>query len=249
MTTRPDTQSASLNPGSRLRARLGLQVKRMLERRSARWDFETMEMNMIDWITTNKEWLFSGLGIVILTLLGSFGKKIFIQTKNKLSCRQMKNSSSKSIIQSVSIEENTIKDSYLKENSANTSIKESYKKQIIESDVLDITPKEIYDKSKMLSEIEYQEYQQSFVGKTIHWSGSIATAKKEINNETDIRIQVTFYNENLRGFFVVSMLKYPNTRLFRSSDTLEIKGLISDFDGTCLGLKDVKLISWNEKMF
>ena len=30
MTTRPDTQSASLNPSSRLRARLGLQVKRML---------------------------------------------------------------------------------------------------------------------------------------------------------------------------------------------------------------------------
>ena len=33
MTTRPDTQSASLNPRSRLRARLGLQVKRMLGRR------------------------------------------------------------------------------------------------------------------------------------------------------------------------------------------------------------------------
>ena len=30
LTTRPDTQSASLNPSSRLRARLGLQVKRML---------------------------------------------------------------------------------------------------------------------------------------------------------------------------------------------------------------------------
>ena len=30
MTTRPVTQSAGLNPGSRLRARLGLQVKRML---------------------------------------------------------------------------------------------------------------------------------------------------------------------------------------------------------------------------
>ena len=32
MTTRPDTQSASLNPSGRLRARLGLQVKRMLGR-------------------------------------------------------------------------------------------------------------------------------------------------------------------------------------------------------------------------
>jgi hypothetical protein len=36
MTTRPVTQSASFNLSSRLRARLGLQVKRMLAGRAAR---------------------------------------------------------------------------------------------------------------------------------------------------------------------------------------------------------------------
>ena len=46
MTTRPDTQSASLNPSSRLRARLGLQVKRMLAGPCGRKDRKPYEKDL-----------------------------------------------------------------------------------------------------------------------------------------------------------------------------------------------------------
>lgn len=57
-------------------------------------------MKILQWINDNKEWFFSGIGVVLITTLGTIIKKLFFKKKS--------NDTSKTVIKQKSIGKNNV---------------------------------------------------------------------------------------------------------------------------------------------
>jgi len=113
-------------------------------------------------------------------------------------------------------------------------------------DSLAVAPIDIADKKEHLSEIEFEEYFNSFIGHTVTWDGRIGTVSLK-KDGTAVRIQMTFCDQKLRGFFDIKIKDYPNVKLFKSGDTATVKGKIHSPDWPTFDLEDAKILTWTKK--
>ncbi|ACH39794.1 hypothetical protein Gbem_2790 [Citrifermentans bemidjiense Bem] len=111
---------------------------------------------------------------------------------------------------------------------------------------LAITPKDIVNKRDHLSEIEFDEYFNSFIGHTVIWEGRICTVSLKNGGEA-VRIQMTFSDQRLRAFFDINLKDYPNVRLFKANDTATVTGKIYSPDWPTFDLEDSKILNWTKK--
>ena len=114
------------------------------------------------------------------------------------------------------------------------------------SDTLAVAPKDIIDKKEHLSEIEFDEYFNSFIGHTVNWEGRIGTVSLKKDGEA-VRIQMTFCDQKLRGFFDIKLKDYPNVKLFKSEDRAIVSGKIHSPDWPTFDLEDAKILKWTKK--
>jgi hypothetical protein len=116
-----------------------------------------------------------------------------------------------------------------------------------ESKSLSVEPKDIIDKKKYLSEIEFDEYFKSFAGHTVTWEGEIGTVSlMKGRQEQEVRIQIV-YEERLRGFFDIKVVDFPNVKLFKSGDIAIVTGEIHSPDWPTFNLVNPKVLEWTRK--
>lgn len=119
---------------------------------------------------------------------------------------------------------------------------------ILESEQIDslaVAPTDIVEKKEHLSEIEFDEYFNSFIGHTVLWDGRIGTVSLK-KGGTAVWIQMTFCDQKLRGFFDIKIKDYPNVKLFKSGDTATVRGKIHSPNWPTLDLVDAKILKWTK---
>jgi len=111
---------------------------------------------------------------------------------------------------------------------------------------LAVAPKDIVDKKEHLSEIEFDEYFNSFIGHTVNWEGRVGTVSLKKGGEA-VSIQMIFCDKKLRGFLDIKLKDYPNVKLFKSGDSAIVSGKIHSPDWPTFDLKDAKILKWTKK--
>jgi hypothetical protein len=114
-----------------------------------------------------------------------------------------------------------------------------------ENKSLAVEPKDIIDKEKYLSALEFDEYFKSFTGHTVTWEGKIGTVSL-MKGGQEVRIQIIF-KEILRGFFDIRIIEFPNVKLFRSGDIAIVTGEIHSPDWPTFNLMNPKVLKWTKK--
>lgn len=115
-----------------------------------------------------------------------------------------------------------------------------------ERDSLNIAPNDIADKKDHLSEVEFDEYFNSFSGYIITWEGRIGTVSLKRGGQS-VSMQIIFCNEKLRGFFDIRIKDYPNVKLFKSGDIAMVTGRIKSPNWPTFDLVDAKILKWTRK--
>lgn len=178
-------------------------------------------MEIIDWLSENYKWMFSGIGVVI-------GIPLVTYIYNKIKSNHIN-------------VQNSISPTFVEETGS------KQKENIIENNnTLNISAKEIESKRKHLSELEFEDYFTSLNGHTIAWNGKIATVSAKNKGKKVVRIQMTF-ESHLRTFFDINISEFPNVKLFKSGDTATINGKVYSADWPTFDLLNAKFLDWSKK--
>ena len=184
-------------------------------------------MNVIDWLSNNYQWLFSGIGVVLLVSLFS----VLISVLRK---KIPKKVGKKQIV----LDSN---DSNLNEVTNITPVAKSFVDELLE-----ISPAEIKEKTKHLSEIDFQSYFNSFNDHVVTWEGRIGTVTLDMNDNQNVNIQIVFPGDFMRAFFTIRIADFPNIKLFKSGDTVKVNGRINSPNWPTIDLVNVKILEWKK---
>lgn len=183
---------------------------------------------MFDWILNNKEWLFSGVGIVIAVMVFSWIKKR---------------------IKSRKTQEPSLNGASLQ------TIIDAPPPPKLEPDILtaSLSPGKIIEEIKSAPLLQQQEISKQYEGVKVSWKGKLSDAQKlypeEMIDEKTIRIMISVYDEKNGSdkmgytsvFFNVDPEQYPGIGLLRKGHELLVEGRIEEISSYIV-LKTEKLI-------
>jgi hypothetical protein len=182
--------------------------------------------NILEFLINNKEWLFSGLGIVIFFGILSILRKLIFSKKQK-----------------------TLSPADPQESKIVIGVPPS--PAIVEAPLApvtqnrDIIPPESLSPNEILTTIEQAPFLQQpeiakhYVGLKVTWQGKLFSAWKERNDIVNIFIIVPEYRTIV---FNVNPNDYPGLGLLKKGTLLEVEGIIEKINGY-IGLSNAKIIS------
>lgn len=171
---------------------------------------------MFDWIWDNKEWLFSGVGGIILVL-------VFSWFKNRIKSQKT---------QELPLNGATLQD-----------IIDAPPPPKQEPDILatSLSPGKIIKEVESVPFLQRPDISKQYEGIKVSWKGKLCNAKKI--NEKNIRLQITVTEgkDYTSIFFNVNPKQYPGIGLLREGHEILVEGRIEEVS-SYIRLKAEKLI-------
>jgi hypothetical protein len=169
---------------------------------------------IIEYLSKNKEWLFSGLGILLLvTIIGFVGKLIGIYDKK-----------GENVIQPSS----KIQDQKI----------ESPRNSPINSDKL--SPSKIMETIDQAPLLQQSEIVKHYIGLKVTWQGYLIGIVNIGNNNCRISIKDKDFGTYIG--FEINSIKHPGLGLLKYGDILKVEGKIKNIDTLWIYLSDVKIV-------
>ena len=191
---------------------------------------------MIDWIIKNKEWLFSGIGIVALGLLIAFAKTIY----QKFDLRPWP---TVLVVLGFFL---IVLGIYLQFRLQPKAIAKP--KQEITPQITSIDPYEIREKINSLPPYQQDEARKNYLGLWVEWKGRFNHIEKQEDGSIKVSLRAV-QPKSIKGIvgsawidFTVQLSDYPQLKIMDQGKEVTVKGKIAGFDeiGTIV-LDDVKL--------
>lgn len=172
---------------------------------------------MIDWILENKEWIFSGIGIAILSGIFVLIKKVFVKRKSPI------NSPEKTTIQA--------------HHNNETQTVHSERKTLRST----LTPKAILEAVNAVPPLQRKDIAKHYSGIRVRWSGTV-TDIEPLHIGPDVVIVLNSGKLAFRDiYFVVNPSEYKGLSLLDIGQRITVEGDIESV-GTGVKLMNVKLI-------
>jgi hypothetical protein len=182
--------------------------------------------NILELLIKNKEWLFSGIGIVLIVGLFSFFRKLVNLQKRK-SAPFSGPQNLKVITGSPSTP--TIIETKPPPNSPPTNIIP------LES----LSPEEIYNAINKAPLLQQEDVTKHYIGLKVKWEGVLSSAYKE--KDDIVRILIKSEEYNLISFNV-NKNDYPGLGLLKKGTLITVEGIIDQISAYFY-LKDARIIS------
>ena len=172
---------------------------------------------MFAWIWDNKEWLFSGVGGIIVVL-------VFSWLKNRIKSRKT---------QEPSLNGATLQD-----------IIDAPPPPKQEPDILatSLSPGKVIKEVESAPFLQRPDISKQYEGIKVSWKGKLSLADKI--NEKNIRLMIDVTEEKDSTFiiFYVNPKQYPGIGLLREGHEILVEGRIEEVSSTYISLKAEKLI-------
>ncbi len=157
---------------------------------------------MFDWIMRNKEWIFSGVGVVLIGWLVLAVRRFLFMRRT-----------SSSLIEGATLRE-------IIESPAVVSSSD------IANLTSSLTPKQIIENIKALPLLQQQDAGKHYIGLAVKWDGELADARKIAENSVQLYI---LHGSSSTGFFLkVNPSDYPGLSLLKKGAHVEVDGLIEE---------------------
>lgn len=171
---------------------------------------------MFDWIWDNKEWLFSGVGGILLVL-------VFSWLKNRIKSRKT---------QEPSLNGATLQD-----------IIDAPPPPKQERDILatSLSPAKIMKEVESAPLLQQPDVRKQYEGIKASWKGKLSYAEKINEKSIRLMILVTEKSSHTSIFFNVNPKQYPGIRLLREGHEILVEGRIEEVS-SYIDLKAEKLI-------
>ncbi|MFH0813746.1 MAG: hypothetical protein V2A69_13055 [Pseudomonadota bacterium] len=191
---------------------------------------------MIDWVIKNKEWLFSGIGIVALGLLIAFGKTIYQKIDLKLLPTILVALGFSLIVLGI----------YLQFRSHPKVVEEP--KEQTTPQITSINPYEIREKINSLPPYQQDEVRKNYRGLWVEWKGRFSHIESQKGGSTKVSLQAV-PREPTKGIVrpvwlecTVQLSDYPQFKIMEKDTEVTVVGRIAGFDlVSTIVLDDVKL--------
>ena len=157
---------------------------------------------MFQWIVDNKQWLFSGVGVMLLLLIGNFLRRRF--TRPRTTDMGLGGHSLSFVIQGPSTPPIALP-----------------------TTVADIAPDDILKSVEAAPLLQRPDVAHHYRGLRVSWDGSLANARKK--SDRSVRLQISCGKESSASVFVdVNPTDYPGIGLLRERDSLVVSGIVAD---------------------
>ncbi|MEE9167464.1 MAG: hypothetical protein V3U24_08425 [Candidatus Neomarinimicrobiota bacterium] len=183
---------------------------------------------MIDWIIENKEWLFSGIGVlpvaVIMPKLITLIRKKLTQPESKADLEiQVPSLLSKTRAQD---------ESYKAQDSQDES-----KPTILDRN--ELSPGRILEVLENTPPLQHQDIIKHYIGMPVDWDVAFFSARKQ----KDGMIRLTLSHPEIGGIISCSvrLSEYKEIAVMKKGAKLRVTGTIADISDPCFDLSDVKL--------
>ncbi len=185
---------------------------------------------MIDWIVKNKEWLFSGVGVVIVIAIIS---QVIILIKKKLFKPESKTTvevQSPSLLNKTQVQDRSYE--------AQESQSESNSRWL---DHRMLSPEQILKIIKETPPFQREDVIKHHIGIAVDWDVTFFSAKKE----NDDMVRVVLSDPKIAGIISCSikLSEYREIALIKEGTKLRVTGTIAGIDDPCFTLSDVNLYS------
>jgi hypothetical protein len=181
--------------------------------------------NILELLIKNKEWLFSGIGIVLIVGLFSFFRKLInLQKKKSVPYSDPQNL----MVITVAPPSPAIIETKHTSYSPPTNIIP------LES----LSPNEILRTIREAPLLQQDEVSKHYIGLTVTWEGTLSHAEKR--EKDTVRMHISSSNESV--FFYINKDDYPGLGLLKRDAKLTVEGIIEEIEGYFI-LKDARIIS------
>lgn len=185
---------------------------------------------MMDFLINNIQWIFSGIGVLGLTILFEFLRK---KRRNKSNSNHIDNSKNINLTRSnnnnVQIISNQTKNIYNQENSISEEL-----------EISTIDPTKIMEEIQKVSLLSQAKIASQFIGLNIKWDLELFIISEIKDNEVNVLM-----NPTMRNFpeisFITNTEKYSFLKIAHRGEKFEIIGKIIDCKTTQISLKVEKI--------
>lgn len=188
-------------------------------------------MTIVHWVFENKEWLFSGLGITVFTVILILMRNLFKNWKCKIS-KKLLTDDRKKIPFSSNIENRKLEKSNINKSISRTYFDRSvYNPDLIPIDIL----RDIHNQPLLLRE----DYKKTYIGNKIQWILKISYGYSD--GKGIAHFSFNCGNDYISIYTALDPSKHPEILRFKTNDNVAIAGTISNidalrFDIDCEGL-------------
>jgi hypothetical protein len=196
-------------------------------------------MGAMEYISNNKEWIFSGIGAVVIGVLIAFFQKTIVAFFKK-----------KADGQNVIQEQKTGNGSVNIQSGENTNISLSYHTHTPENQpaatqpqLYTLTPETILDELEKLPPLQVPGAIKHYCGIRVKWQGKVQSVDKV--SEHYVRLRLRWGNRLFYHYFIktdVKLADYPELAVVKKETEIEVEGTIKEVDSPCISLCDDAII-------
>jgi hypothetical protein len=176
---------------------------------------------MIDWILQNREWIFAGIGVAILSGVVALVKRLLRRSPPNSGLPRG------ATLQMVIDSAPTIPTPPLPAATA-------------------IHPKEIIAAINSAPLLQQSDIAKHYLGIEVEWSGGIISAEKRRDNRVGLVIRPGKPGLSVGVAFDVDPTQYPGLGLLREGDKIRVAGVIDRVGQVVIYLRDVRLLAYGK---